>query len=341
MATPRATVKDVAALALVSPKTVSNVLTGAASVRPETRTRVEQAMRALDFVPNLSARGLRSGRSATIGVALPDLATGYSAELLHFLVEAAHERGLAVQVEETAESPQRERDLLTRARAHLIDGLILNPVRLEDSVIDRAEDLPPVVLIGEVEQHRTDRVLIDSRAAARDATAHLIARGARRIAAIGGDEYATATSRLRLAGFREALAAAGIAADPDREQNTMPWSMESGARAMRAVLERGVTVDGVVAFTDSLAVGAVHELAAAGLRVPEDVLVTGFDDIDIARFATPSLTTVSFDRREFAAQTLRLLTARIADPGRALEAVTIPHRLVARTSSAGLAHPRP
>ena len=338
MPTPRATVKDVAALARVSPKTVSNVLTGAANVRLETRSRVEEAIRALDFVPNLSARGLRSGRSGTIGVALPDLATGYSAELMHFLVEAAHERGLAVQIEETAERPQREQDLLSRARAHLVDGLILNPVRLEDSVIDRTDHLPPVVVIGEVEQHRTDRVLIDSRTAAKDATAHLIAQGARRIAAVGGDErpeHATATSRLRLAGYREALTEAGLPVDPAREINLLPWGMAAGASGMRTILDRGAEVDGVVAFTDSLAVGVVHELTAAGLRVPADVLVTGFDDIDVARFTTPSLTTVSFDRRALAGEALRLLTERIAHPGRAAQAVTIPHRIVSRESSAG------
>jgi DNA-binding LacI/PurR family transcriptional regulator len=341
MRTPRATVKDVAALARVSPKTVSNVLTGAAAVRPETQARVEEAMRALDFVPNLSARGLRSGRSGVIAVALPDLATAYSAELLHFLVEAAHGLGFAVQIEETAARPQRERDLLSRARAHLVDGLILNPIRLEDSVIDRADDLPPVVLIGEVEQHRTDRVLIDSRQAARDATLHLVARGARRIAAIGGDErpeHATATSRLRLAGYRDALIEAGLEVDPAREVNILPWGMAAGAAGIRTLQERGVAVDAVVAFTDSLALGAVHELSRGGVRVPDDILVCGFDDIEMARFTTPSLTTVSFDRSAFAESTLRLLADRIARPGDPVQAVTIPHRIIERQSSAPFPH---
>jgi DNA-binding LacI/PurR family transcriptional regulator len=337
MARPRATVKDVAALASVSPKTVSNVLTGTTPVRPETQARVEAAMRELDFVPNLSARGLRSGRSGTIAVALPDLATAFSADLLHYLVEAAHQRGLAVQIEETATRPQRERDLLSRARAHLVDGLILNPVRLEDSVVDRADNLPPVVLIGEVEQHRTDRVLVDSRQAAKDITAHVIARGARRLAAIGGDgrvERATATSRLRLDGFRDALADAGLPADPAREVNVPLWGMAGGAAAMAELLTRGVEFDAVVAFTDSLAVGAMSELTRAGLRVPEDVLVTGFDDVEVARFTTPSLTTVGFDRRVFAAETVRLLAERIAAPAGPPRQVTIPHTVLERDSTA-------
>ena len=123
MPPPRATMKDVAALAGVSPKTVSNVVTGTVAVREETKLRVEAAMTQLDFVPNLNARGLRKGRSGIIAVALPDLATAFSAELMHRIVDAAHDRGLAVQIEETATDPERERELVSRARAHLVDGL--------------------------------------------------------------------------------------------------------------------------------------------------------------------------------------------------------------------------
>lgn len=329
--------KDVAALAGVSAKTVSNVLTGSAVVRPETQERVEAAMRELDFVPNLSARGLRNGRSGVIAIALPDLATAFSAETLHHLVDAAHQRGYAVQVEETALAPERERDLVSRARAHLVDGLVLNPIRIEDSVIDRDEGLPPIVLIGEVEQHVTDRVLIDSPGGARDAVAHLIERGARRIAAIGGDDQtdrATATSRLRLAGMRAAISDAGLDHDPRREINVLPWNMEAGATGVRTLLERGVGFDALLCFTDSIAVGALHALAAAGIRVPEDVLVCGFDDIEQARYTSPELSTVSFDRSELARATIALLEERMTSPGAPVRAVAIPHRVVARASTA-------
>lgn len=328
--------KDVAALAGVSAKTVSNVLTGTAAVRAETQQRVETAMRELDFVPNLSARGLRNGRSGVIAIALPDLATAFSAEMLHHLVDAAHQRGYAVQIEETALEPERERDLVSRARQHLVDGVVLNPIRIEDSVVDRDDRLPPVVLIGEVEQHVTDRVLVDSRAGARDAVAHLVARGAQRIAAIGGDDRAdraTATSRLRLAGMVDALAEAGLHRDPRREVNLLPWNMEAGAAGVRTLLDRGIDFDAVLCFTDSIAVGAMHELAGAGIRVPDDVLVCGFDDIEQARYTTPELTTVSFDREEFARATIALLEERIAARDVAVRAVAIEHRVIARAST--------
>ncbi len=106
---------------------------------PPTRLRVEQAMAELDYVPpNLSARGLRNGRSGVIGLALPDLATPFSAEIAQSIVEVAHEQGFSVQIEETGSDPHREHELMTRARANLIDGLILNPVVLKESAVQVA-----------------------------------------------------------------------------------------------------------------------------------------------------------------------------------------------------------
>ncbi len=333
---PRATMKDVAALAGVSPKTVSNVVTGTVGVREETRIRVEAAMAQLDFVPNLSARGLRKGRSGIIAVALPDLATAFSAELVHRVVEAAHERGLAVQVEETATVPEREKELVSRARAHLVDGLILNPIRLEDSVLKYADRLPPLVVIGEVEQSRADQVRIDSRRAAADATRHVLAKGARRIAVVGADDdpsVATATSRSRLEGVHDALREAGIPRDPSLEINPMPWAMPGGADAMATLFRRGVAFDAVVAFTDSLAAGVLHALHDRGIRVPEDVIVTGFDDVEFSRFTSPSLTTVGFDRRAFADAALGLLESRIDDRSAPPRALTLSHHLIERHST--------
>ncbi|WP_141870588.1 LacI family DNA-binding transcriptional regulator [Microbacterium saperdae] len=335
---PRATMKDVAALAGVSPKTVSNVVTGTVPVNEDTRSKVEAAMLQLDFVPNLSARGLRKGRSGIIAVALPDLATAFSAELMHRIVEAAHERGLAVQIEETASDPEREKELVSRARAHLVDGLILNPIRLEDSVLKYADRLPPLVVIGEVEQNRADHVRIDSRLAAADATRHVLSRGARRIAVVGADDdpsVATATSRLRLEGVHDALREAGIPRDPALEINRLPWSMSGGADAVRALLDRKVAFDAIVALTDTLALGALHTLHENGIRVPEDVIVTGFDDVEFSKFTSPSLTTIAFDRRAFAVAALGLLESRMDDRAALPQALTLSHRLLERASTAG------
>lgn len=333
--------KDVAALAGVSPKTVSNVITGAAAVRGQTRERVESAMRELDFVPNLSARGLRNGRTGVIGVALPDLATAFSASLTKMIVELAHDRGLVVQIEETSADPSREFALVSRARTHLIDGLILNSITLEDSVVEHVGHLPPVVLIGEVEQHRADRVYIDSRGAAARMTAHVLGQGARRVAVIGGGTHGTegnATSKLRVQGHLDALAAAGIDADPALQLPDVSWTISGGAEGMRSLLERGTPFDAVVAFTDSMALGALQALYAEGVRVPEDVLIAGFDDVEHASFTHPPLSTISFDLRAYVAAALDLLSSRFADRSRAPQAVEVPYSLVPRESTA--ARPR-
>jgi DNA-binding LacI/PurR family transcriptional regulator len=327
----RATVRDVARRAGVSPKTVSNVVNGTFPVSPQTRMRVEEALSALDYVPNLSARGLRNGRTGVIALALPDLSTSYSAEMAHHFVVAAGERGLSVQIEETAGGAAREQELLSRARAQLVDGLILNPVLLETSAVQRGMSLPPVVLIGEVDQPVADHVWIDNVGACREMTQLLISEGHRRIAVLGAME--SESSRLRLLGYRQAMAGAGLPLDPDLAIRTTDWTPTGGAAAMRSYLDAHDLPDAVFCFTDSMAVGALNALWAAGHRVPEDVSVVGYDDVRDAEFAIPPLTTVGFDRRSLVDTALNLLTDQIMDNGRSSISTVIPYTIVRRQST--------
>ncbi|ROS51427.1 LacI family DNA-binding transcriptional regulator [Frigoribacterium sp. PhB24] len=337
----RATVKDVAALARVSPKTVSNVINGVVFVRPDTRHRVENALAELDYVPNLSARGLRTGRTGSIALAFPDLSTPYSAEMTHWFVEQAHERGWSIQLEQTGSRPEREGELLSRGKEHLVDGLVLNPITLDASALSSAgtgaaaDSLPPVVVIGEVEQTLVDQVRVDSVAAARDMTAHLIAAGHSRIATLGDSagEFDTATARARTRGFEQAMAEAGLPLDRALQYSCPEWTSADAFSVVRAAVDRGDRPDAIFCFTDSLAIGAVSALTSAGLRVPGDVAVAGFDDIVDGRFSVPPLTTVTFDKRLFVDRTLELLAARIADRHGAAELVLIPHEIVVRASS--------
>lgn len=328
--------RDVAALAGVSPKTVSNVINGGVVVRPETKARVEQALAELDYVPNLSARGLRNGRSGSIALTLPEMASAYSAELAQWFVELARDRSWTVQLDQTGNDPARERDLVSRARAHLVDGLILNPVSLSASVLASTEGLPPTVVIGEVEPEHVDQVHVDSRAAAEQVTSYLVSRGHRRIAIVGAARATepTATSELRERGYLAGLAAADITPDPTLRVPLSGWTTSDAASAFAAWLDEHPLPDAVFAFTDSIAFGVLHVLAARGVRVPEQVSVIGFDDVDGAAYAIPALTTVSFDRRAFATAALDLLTRRIEDRAAPPETVVIPHRIVERASVA-------
>lgn len=320
-----------AARAGVSPKTVSNVLNGTFRVTPETRAKVEEAMAALDYVPNLSARGLRNGRTGMIAVALPDLRMSYAAEMLHHLVEAAAECNLHVQIEETGASSEREAELMSRARAQLVDGLILNPVMLETTAVQRGIALPPVVLIGEVDQPIVDHVWVDNVAATREITELLIKEGHRRIAIVGVGPMATA--QLRLKGYRKALAAAGSTVDHELEIRCMNWHADGAAAAFAAFLDRHSPPDAVVCMTDTLALGVIAAAHQRGLAVPDDLSVVGYDNIADAASMQPPLTTIDFDKQLFAETAIKVLTDRIADPDRPIMSVTLPHRVVRRSST--------
>jgi DNA-binding LacI/PurR family transcriptional regulator len=330
----RATVKDVARRAGVSPKTVSNVMNGIVPVSAPTRLRVEQAMQELDYVPNLSARGLRNGRSGVIALALPDLATPFSAEIAQNIVEVAHEQGWSVQIEETGSDPQREHELMTRARSNLIDGLILNPVVLNESAVKVGVALPPVVLLGEVSQELADRVYVDSFAAARDMTLALAKPGRRRIAVLGvnrGRQSATAIQRTQ--GYEAALGELGIPLDESLLISCDQWTPGSAAESLMHYLDSNPLPEALFCFTDSLAIGALNALWKKGVRVPDEIAVAGFDDVMDGRYAVPSLTTVSFDKRTIATEALRLLTERMADRGQGQRVVTVDYSIVERDSS--------
>ncbi|BCW43443.1 LacI family DNA-binding transcriptional regulator [Arthrobacter sp. StoSoilB5] len=330
----RATVKDVARRAGVSPKTVSNVMNGIVPVSAPTRLRVEQAMQELDYVPNLSARGLRNGRSGVIALALPDLATPFSAEIAQNIVEVAHEQGWSVQIEETGSDPQREHELMTRARSNLIDGLILNPVVLDESAVKVGVALPPVVLLGEVTQELADRVYVDSFAAARDMTLALAKPGRRRIAVLGvnrGRQSATAIQRTQ--GYEAALGELGIPLDESLLISCDQWTPGSAAESLMHYLDSNPLPEALFCFTDSLAIGALNALWKKGVRVPDEIAVAGFDDVMDGRYAVPSLTTVSFDKRTIATEALRLLTERMADRGQGQRVVTVDYSIVERGSS--------
>jgi DNA-binding LacI/PurR family transcriptional regulator len=309
---------------------VSNVVNGFVPVRPETRQRVQRALDALDYVPNLSARGLRNGRTGVVALALPDVATSYAAELSHHFVVEAGLRGLSVQLEET-NGADSERQLLSQARARLIDGLILNPVLLETSAVQRGVSLPPVVMIGEVRQSLADRVWHDNVAASREMTAMLIEEGHRRIAILGPMESETA--RLRMQGYAEAMDAAGLPRTADLMIPTDFWNPAGGADAMAGYLARYELPDAVFCFTDAMALGALSALWAAGHRVPDDLSVVGYDDVLDASYTLPPLTTVRFDRHEMAVTALDLLTRRIADNEHPVASEMVPHRLIRRLSS--------
>ncbi|MGS2613304.1 LacI family DNA-binding transcriptional regulator [Micromonospora sp. LZ34] len=329
--------KDVAERAGVSVKTVSNVVNGYVHVRPDTRARVEEAIAELNYRPNLSARNLRKGRTGVIALAVPELDIPYFAELARHVVTAAAELGWTVLIDQTGGGREQERVVASGITDHLIDGLIFSPLALA------AEDLAsldgtPMVLLGErVDHGPADHVVIDNVAAAREMTAHLIGLGRRRIAAIGSQRTPEgASARLRLAGYTAALADAGIDYDERLVAPAPAWHRADGAAAMRALLASGVRPDAVFCFNDTLALGALRALHEAGLRVPEDVAVAGFDDIEDGRFSIPTLSTIAPDKERIARLAVELLSNRLdTDPTAPPRELSAPYHLTPRESTLG------
>jgi DNA-binding LacI/PurR family transcriptional regulator len=303
------TMRDVAVRAGVSVKTVSNVVNDFPHVRPTTRGRVLAAIDELGYQMNFTARSLSLGRTGMITLAVPKLRLPYFAELADEVIGAAEARGYTVLIEQTGGSRDREIELLTSERRRMTDGLILSPSGLGAGDAPRLEAGSPVVLLGERSLHaRVHHVVMPNEAGARAVTEHLLAAGRRRIALLGhspGD--GEGAGHLRARGFHAALSAAGVRHDPARTIGVREWTLAAGATAMAALLDRRVELDAVLGLNDVLALGAMRTLFERGLRVPDDVAVAGFDDIEESRFARPSLTTVRPDRTQIARRAVDLL----------------------------------
>uniref|UniRef100_A0AAU3H6E3 LacI family transcriptional regulator n=1 Tax=Streptomyces sp. NBC_01401 TaxID=2903854 RepID=A0AAU3H6E3_9ACTN len=335
-----ARLKDVALLAGVSVRTVSNVVSNTAAVAPATRARVMAAVEELGYRPNLAARNLRQGRTGLIGVVVPEIHSPYFGALTGLLIDAAQERGWTVLLERTGGRADLERRLLDGSEGHQVDGMIVSPWSTSPSELATLAGGLPLVVLGELEPDGAiDHVALDNVGAARDATRHLVSRGRRRVAAIGLQPgLGHGTAELRADGFRRGLRAAGL--DPVAEVEVADLHRTEGARAMRELLRVPGSVDAVFCFSDELALGALRVAAEQGLRVPEDVALIGFDDIEDGRFATPSLSTIAPDREQIAERAVQCLTERVLGRLDALPArrIVVPHRLMAREST-GVALP--
>lgn len=327
----RTTLKDVGDHVGVSAKTVSNVINGTGWVRDDLKIRVREAIDELGYRPNSAARQLRSGRSGMVALAIPDLSQPYFAELASAIVAAASDRSITVLINQTNGQAEAERRISDGVGIPVMDGLILSPLALTASDLADRQDSTPIVLLGEhVGESRFPHVTVDNAAAAQAATEHLLRSGRRRIAAIGAQASGPReTAELRLGGYRGALEAAGLIEDPALVREVIDFRRSDGVAAVDGLLAEGVPFDAVFAFNDLMALGALHALREAGLRVPEDVAVIGFDDIEEGRYSTPPLTTVAPDKAALAGLALELLLADSPPAGD----TTVPFQIVTRMSA--------
>ncbi|GAA5084855.1 LacI family DNA-binding transcriptional regulator [Microbacterium yannicii] len=308
-----ATIRDVAELAGVSIKTVSNVLNGYPYIRPETDERVRNAIRELHYHVNVSARNLSRGRTGVIALALPALRGVYFAELADTIMREAATVGLTVFIQQTNDERDRELRVVNGSYRSMVDGVIYSPLALgqQDAALFDVDF--PMVLLGErVFDVGVDHVTMHNVEGAKAAAEHVIARGARTIVPLGAKEdQSTSSGTLRMEGFLQALEEHGLQVDPRAIIGVPDYFHATGAATMAEILDRGVKPDAVVAFTDTLALGALSTLADRGLRVPDDVQLIGFDNIEETSYSRPPLTTIDLGREAVAAAAVALLEERI------------------------------
>jgi len=337
------TIKDVAREAGVSWKTVSNVIHERVNVLPDTRERVLDAIAKLGYRPNFAGRQLRASRTKLLALAFPEVANPYFAELAHRMILASRELGYTALVDELLGDPAREESMARGFSLGAMDGIVLSPQVIVDlESIEHLRAHTPMVLLGEhvvasvSDAYPIDIVRIDNERAAMEATSGLIAAGRRRIGFAGASFDEPGTGGVRRAGYLAALAQAKIAEEPRWIFGLTSYSRAAGAALLRDNLDVVRELDALLCVNDLVAHGFIHAATEAGLRVPEDLAVVGWDDNEEGRYSHPTLTTVSPDKDAIARRTIETLVARIDGDDAPASVTIVPHRLVVRESTGPL-----
>jgi LacI family transcriptional regulator len=329
---PRATIRDVAALAGVSLKTVSRVINGEPGVSQKLVTRVREAADRLDFRPNLAASNLRrgDGKTATIGILLENVSNPFSAAVHGAIEEVARERGVAVFAASVDEDPGRERALVEAFVARRVDGLVivpsgrdqgylLNEMRAGLSLV--FVDRPPAYLDADV-------VVAANRLGAEDAVLHLIAHGHRRIAYLG-DMLSISTARERHSGYEGALRGAGIQIDPTLVRHDL-HSSDLARAAAAALLAGDDPPTAIFASQNLVTIGVIGALRAAGRQ--HDIALVGFDEVPLADLLEPGVTVVAQDVGEIGRGAAEQLFRRLDGDRSPTVQRVVPTRLIPRGS---------
>ncbi|GAA0986871.1 hypothetical protein GCM10009555_065160 [Acrocarpospora macrocephala] len=331
----RVSIVRVARVAGVSATTVSHTLNGRRPVAAETRDRVLEAIRQLGYRPNALARGLRTNRSQTIGLVIPDITNPFYPALARGLQDVLRPAGYDEIISNTDGDRTRERAAIEQMIARQVDGLAFAVFHTHAEDLNPAIEagIPVVRLGGTLVQDGVDLVHSDDEGGAAEATRYLLTRGYRRIGFICGPS-AEGPAAERVSGYRSALLAAGVATDPELVAYTH-FSRHGGAAGVSRLLDLSEPPDAVLCANDLMAIGALDAAGGRGLHVPGDLAVMGFDDIDAASLVRPRLTTMANPAREIGrACGMRLLERLSGEPAALIPTeIVIPARLVERESA--------
>ena len=333
MAQPRVTLRDVARKVGVHPSTVSRVLNPStrSMVTPEIAARVEAAANDLGYRPNPIAYGLKTNRTLTVGVVIPDLTDPLFPPMIRGIEDALAREGYTAIVANTDNDRARERMILERMRARRVDALILGST-LRGDVLD--EDDVPVVLINRtIDSGRATAVICDNAGGIGQVIDHLVALGHRRIAHVAGPRVLT-TGIARYEAYRSAMASHGLPIDDALVAHADSYSRDEGRRVLSGLLDGGGGWTAVVAANDLLALGCYDALRAAGLDCPGDVSVTGFNDMPLVDMMDPPLTTVRIPQYDMGEAAGRAVLERLDGAAGIARTIVLPSVLVVRGSTA-------
>lgn len=330
---PELTSHDVARLAGVSQSTVSRVLRHDPKVRPATRERVLQVLTETRYVPNAAARAFRTNRSDSIGVVVARLSYQLYPAILETIsarLAGLGQRMIVWDAEHGGDLPASQ-----ALRQGIIDGVILTAATAESEFLkDIASPQAPVVLVNRnVDNYPADQVSSDNMDGGRQVAEYLMRSGRQRIALIGGIQRAS-NIRDRERGFRKALRQAGVELPPHLYVCSESFSHAGGQKAAMRLLELSSPPDAIFCVNDVLAVGAIDGARSRGIRIPDDLWVIGYDDIELASWGAYDLTTVRQPMDQMIIYAIDLLLAKIKNNSKPLECKCFPNELVIRTSTA-------
>jgi len=330
-----ATIKDVAALAGISYTTVSHVVNNTRPVSQEVRVKVEAAIKSLDYVPSAVARSLKAKTTATIGLLVPNSLNPYFAELARGIEDYCERNGYCVILCNSDDNPDKQRSYLRVLLEKRIDGLIVASAGGDSGLVQGLAGVktPMVIVDRGLEGVDADLVRIDHEYGAYLATRHLLELGHRDIATIGGPAT-TSVAQMRQAGFRRALKEAGITASPSRMLES-DFTSTGGYNAAAMLLESNPP-SAIFAGNDMIGIGVLRAAAERNVRVPSQLSVIGFDDIQMSRYVYPALTTVGQSILQLGEMAAEVLLRRIATPDLATDQRIVTPSIVLRESTAPL-----
>jgi LacI family transcriptional regulator len=326
---PVATINDVAARAGVSTATVSRALNGKSTVDPALVARVLEAAQALGYQPNGPARNLRRQEAAVLALIISDVENQFFTAIARGVEDIAARAGYSVVLCNSDESAEKERRYVEVAIQERVAGVIVSPTG--DAARALIERGTPVVAVDRPLPDGGDTVLVDTRLAAREATAYLISQGYQRIACITGPS-GVRTADDRLAGYRDALRTAGLRSTTRLIRRT-EFKADGAHRAAVDLLDAPEPPDAFLIANSAMAIGVLSALAEHGLRPGRDAGVIAFDDVPWAGLVDPPLSVVAQPAYDIGTAAAQLLLARIADPGRPPTTTTLGARLITRGSS--------